>query len=119
MLGNMQEESGVNPGMWQSLHGPGYGLVQWTPAYEVTSFLEARGLPIDSGDGQCECLQWEMENEINWYNYGMSFHDYSVSQLDPGTLAYYFHECYERGAGYSSVRETNAMNWFYMLMPYA
>ncbi|MBP3871652.1 MAG: hypothetical protein J6E46_11850 [Faecalicoccus sp.] len=119
MLGNMQEESGVNPGMWQSLRGPGYGLVQWTPAYEVTSFLEARGLPIDSGDGQCECLQWEMENEINWYNYGMSFHDYSVSQLDPGTLAYYFHECYERGAGYSSVRETNAMNWFYMLMPYA
>ena len=39
VLGNMQAESGINPGIWQysnhDLSG-GYGLVQWTPA---TKFL--------------------------------------------------------------------------------
>ena len=36
LLGNMQRESTINPGLWQSLkegnYSGGYGLVQWTPA---------------------------------------------------------------------------------------
>ena len=36
ILGNMQSESYVNPGVWQSLnegnYSGGFGLVQWTPA---------------------------------------------------------------------------------------
>lgn len=33
VLGNMQKESGINPGIWQFLPSTadGYGLVQWTP----------------------------------------------------------------------------------------
>ena len=36
MLGNMQVESTINPGLWQGFdefdYDGGYGLVQWTPA---------------------------------------------------------------------------------------
>ena len=33
MLGNMQSESTINPGIWEGLdpYAGGYGLVQWTP----------------------------------------------------------------------------------------
>ena len=33
MLGNIQSESTINPGIWESLspYSGGYGLVQWTP----------------------------------------------------------------------------------------
>lgn len=36
MLGNMQQESGINPGIWEVLPNAnfGYGLVQWTPAID-------------------------------------------------------------------------------------
>ena len=36
MLGNMQTESNINPGIWQNLdygnYSLGFGLAQWTPA---------------------------------------------------------------------------------------
>ena len=33
MLGNIQAESGINPGIWENLtpYAGGYGLTQWTP----------------------------------------------------------------------------------------
>lgn len=41
ILGNMEQESTMNPGLWQDLKyenmSGGYGLVQWTPATEYTS----------------------------------------------------------------------------------
>lgn len=39
MLGNMQAESGINPGAWQGYtvnYNRGFGLVQWTPATNYT-----------------------------------------------------------------------------------
>jgi hypothetical protein len=45
LLGNIQQESQMNPGAWQNWHetgeGDGYGLVQWTPAEE--KFLKWMG----------------------------------------------------------------------------
>ena len=42
MLGNMERESNINPGLWQSLdygnYSGGYGLVQWTPATNYTDW---------------------------------------------------------------------------------
>ena len=39
ILGNMEKESNINPGLWQSLkegnYSGGYGLVQWTPATQT------------------------------------------------------------------------------------
>ena len=40
ILGNMEKESNINPGLWQSLkegnYSGGFGLVQWTPATNYT-----------------------------------------------------------------------------------
>ena len=39
ICGNMQSESNINPGIWQSLqegnYSGGFGLVQWTPATDM------------------------------------------------------------------------------------
>ena len=46
MLGNMQSESTINPGIWQGLDSSrvdlGYGLVQWTPSTKYTSWATGR-----------------------------------------------------------------------------
>ena len=45
ILGNMQSESSINPGRWQSdrvggnPEGHGYGLVQWTPYTKYTNWV--------------------------------------------------------------------------------
>jgi len=41
MLGNMQKESGMNPGAWQSWEdeGLGFGLVQWTKKAQFFDFM--------------------------------------------------------------------------------
>ena len=55
VLGNMQQESTINPGLWQSLkeynYSGGFGLVQWTPATKYTNWAVANGYAIDDGTG--------------------------------------------------------------------
>ena len=41
MLGNMQSESTINPGIWENLDpiiSNGYGLVQWTPSTKYSEW---------------------------------------------------------------------------------
>ena len=48
MLGNMETESTINPGIWQNLDDTnpelGYGLVQWTPSYKYINWCNQQGL---------------------------------------------------------------------------
>lgn len=57
LLGNMQAESGINPGRWQDGTGPGYGLVQWDPASKYRNWATSQGIDMNdddqNGDGQC------------------------------------------------------------------
>ena len=57
MFGNMQTESTLNPGIWESLDpfGGGYGLVQWTPYTNYSDW---------AGDAWQENGQKEMERII-------------------------------------------------------
>ncbi len=70
MLGNMQSESTINPGIWQGLDSSrvdlGYGLVQWTPSTKYTSWAIGRGYAIGDIDGQLERIIYEKENSIQW-----------------------------------------------------
>lgn len=56
LLGNMQSESYVNPGVWQSLqannYSGGFGLVQWTPATNYTDWARQNGYDIADPNGQ-------------------------------------------------------------------
>lgn len=111
ILGNSYYESTVNPNRWegdipfaQPVASRGYGLVQWTPWTKIIDWLTEKGYYPDVskfGFGECERIQWEMENNQQWIattTYPESFRDFSVSTKDPYTLAIEFLANYERPA---------------------
>lgn len=120
MLGNMQRESTINPGVWQNLdyenYSGGFGLVQWTPATNLTDWASQRGLDRDQISTQCAKIQDEFENGGQWIptsEYPISFSEFSSSQETPETLAEIFCLNYER-AGVSAMQERrdNARYWY-------
>lgn len=68
LLGNMDQESTINPGFSQR-GGSGYGLVQWTPASRWTDWADARGYEHNDGNGQILKIVEEMtaDNQDEWY----------------------------------------------------
>lgn len=73
VLGNMVRESTINPGIWENLgHDPdlGYGLVGWTPSYNITNWLTAHGYAIDDGYGQLEWLDTQPGINGDWIPQG-------------------------------------------------
>ena len=111
ILGNSYYESTVNPNRWegdipfaQPVASRGYGLVQWTPWTNIIDWLKEKGYYPDVskfGQGECERIQWEMENNQQWIataTYPESFREFSTSTKDPYTLAIEFLANYERPA---------------------
>lgn len=121
MLGNIQQESQLNPGVWQDLNNTnlGYGLVQWDDATKFLDWAElnvndanemAENNPKQLMDLQLEFLIWSSETSTpssvrEWFPttnydspYRMYFEDYIVSTNDVGDLALVFHGSYERSA---------------------
>lgn len=103
LLGNMQHESSLNPGRWQSDNvgvGPAYGLVQWDPFTKYTSWCEANGLADPSEmDNNLARIIYEVENNIQYYatpSYPISFRDFTKSADSPYYLACAFAWNYER-----------------------
>lgn len=107
MLGNMQVESTINPGLWQGRVVPediyttekGYGLTQWTPANKYITWADANMLDYKNGDNQMARIQYERENNLQWstdniLNY--TWDDYVNSHESPETLARVFVWAYER-----------------------
>lgn len=136
VLGNMQQESGINPGIWQSLNNTsqGYGLVQWTPA---TTFLNravndgilsaatatavntlTNNNPKTLMDEELECLIWCCATRGDWIkptgsmqhtNYSMTLNEFMDSTLSAYTLAIVFHDHYERsGDSLTTIQNTRA-----------
>ena len=116
MLGNMQTESSINPGIWQSLkpYSGGYGLVQWTP-YTNYSDWAGEGWE-DNGDKECERIIYELENGLQYYQtakYPISFREFSTSTFSPEYLAQAFLFNYERPANKNQPqRSTQARAWY-------
>lgn len=123
MLGNMQTESTINPGIWQSLkygnYSGGYGLCQWTPATNFTDWCAARGYDIGDIDAALSRIEWELANNQQYYatpEYPMTFAQFKVSTADPHTLAMTFLNNYERPANRNQPqRGTQAETWFAFL----
>lgn len=137
VLGNMQQESGLNPGIWQYTNNvsQGYGLVQWTPA---TTFLDravATGVistasaaainavttsnPKKLMDAELSCLIWcctsrhdffspSSSSSMNHTGHFLTFSQFKASTLDAGTLAKVFHDHYERSADNATRLEQRA-----------
>lgn len=121
MLGNMQSESTINPGIWEGLKEPdpgvtkvGYGLVQWTP-YTNYSNWAGSGWE-DNGPKEMERIIYELENGLQWISttkYQMTFREFSESLLSPSYLAQAWLYNYERPADLNQpIRSTRANYWY-------
>lgn len=127
LLGNMQAESSINPGRWQSdrvggdSSGHGYSLVQWTPYTKYTDWCSSEGLGDPSEmDTALSRIIYEVENSIQWIGvgnyYGMSFSEFSKSTETVAFLAVGFLLCYERPLDQSEsvqqYRSSLAESWY-------
>lgn len=121
MLGNMQSESTINPNIWEGLelnYERGYGLVQWTPA---TKYIDWGGDGYESGYKQCERIQYEVDNGLQWFSNPnapivdppITFKEFTTSDLPVGILANYFLWYYEHPATtIQPNRSTQAQEWY-------
>ena len=120
MLGNMQRESTINPGVWQNLdyenYRGGFGLVQWTPATNLTNWASSRGLDRGSIQTQCLKIQDEYRNGGQYYptdDFPMTFSEFARSTQTPEYLAEVFCRNYERaGVEAMQERKDNARYWY-------
>lgn len=122
MLGNMESESTINPGIYENLNDisgtAGFGLVQWTPATKYTEWADANGYGSDYGDirGQVARIQYEMENGLQWIptvTRDITFEEFAKSNASPEELAWAFLMNYERPANTNQPeRATQARAWF-------
>lgn len=120
MLGNMQRESTINPGIWQDLDegntSLGYGLVQWTPATNYLNWCNSNGLTPSAMDSNLKRIIYELENGLQYYStadYPESFREFSVSTKSVEYLVTAFLKNYER-AGVEALDERieNGNYWF-------
>lgn len=120
MLGNMQSESSLNPGIWQGLDNGnltgGYGLVQWTPCTKYFTWCDDRSIVYASMISNLSRILWEVQNHIQYINSEMTFDEFTKSTDTPYNLAMNFLAHYERPANPDQPwRGTQADNWYTFL----
>lgn len=120
MLGNIQKESTINPGVWESLNPVstnGFGLAQWTPSTVYTNWADSHGYAHDDGDGQCEWIANETAPQGQWItttSYPMTWEEFRTSDGDLNTLTGAFEYNFERPLDPESTlaeRQGYAQNW--------
>lgn len=120
ILGNMESESNINPGLWQSLiYGNlsgGYGLVQWTPATNYLNWCDANGYDRLDGNAQLKWIDEKSESSGQWIAtsaYPLTFEQFKTSSESPEYLASAFLKNFERaGVEVEEQRRTQARRWY-------
>ena len=119
LLGNMQTESWINPGVWQGFQeNPelGYGLVQWTPSSKITDWLTENGYALDDGDAQLKWIDEETVPQGQWNphgDYNQPFEWFKASTESVEYLAYMFMYDFEQPGNLDQPeRKTQARYWF-------
>ncbi|WP_313631424.1 phage tail tip lysozyme [Enterococcus devriesei] len=117
ILGNIQSESSFNPDIWSN--DGGYGLVQWTPGSKLINWCNEKGMNYKTVNAQCQRIQYEMENGIQWFSNPqrpdlsyISFKDFT-KLTDIKKAAEYFIAYYEHPANPNQpARATQAQYWY-------
>ena len=141
LLGNIQQESTLNPLLYEGRTvrdrsiNKGYGLIQWTPANVLDSEMSTLGITTPSwntdatgvGNKSLRVIQAELDKDISGYYYYTSNSTYKVSGKEfytnsKGLTLNELVECYcynrERaGTAMMSNRKTYASNWYNYLLP--
>ena len=120
LLGNMESESTINPGIWQSLNygntSGGFGLVQWTPSTNYTNWATSNGYDINDGYGQLFWIHNLTTSTGQWIKtdaYPISFLEFRTSSESPEYLASAFLKNFERaGVEVEAERRTQARSWY-------
>lgn len=125
MLGNIESESTINSGIWQSLDegntAGGYGLVQWTPAEKFLTWARDNNYyNPDSNIAQFERIIYEKNNFLQWIvkdEYPLTFQQFAISNESIPYLTRCFLLNYEKPANLvQPQRETQAQNWYNFLI---
>ncbi|WP_010250264.1 phage tail tip lysozyme [Acetivibrio cellulolyticus] len=120
MLGNMQTESNMNPGIWQSLkegnRKGGFGIVQWTPASKYLDWAESKDLECTSMESQLKRILYEVDNNVQWIHSSMSFKEFSQSNGDVGDLAALFLNHYERPKERNQPKRAKQAEYWYKVL---
>lgn len=120
MLGNMQRESTINPGLWQNMDegntSLGLGLVQWTPATNLINWCNNFDLDYLDIESQCSRIIYELETGLQYYetdDYPETFEEFTQSTESIDYLTTAFLKNYER-AGVEALDERieNAEYWY-------
>lgn len=109
IMGNMERESRINPGLWEhpSTHTGAYGIVQWDSAYNYIDWAIANNLEVENMESQLKRIKWEYDNHEQYYitdEYPMTFEQFVQSKQSPSNLAEIFCKNYER-AGVEAMDE--------------
>lgn len=120
MLGNLQQESNINPGMKQTASASsGWGLIQWTPSSNLTDYATAHGSDWATGEIQTQLMwdeiingyggQWIPKPSLGYVYTGAEF-----SQLTDVAEACkaYLYERERAGVEALDKRLTYASNWY-------
>ena len=119
-LGNVQHESTINPGRWQSDDvgntSNGYGLVQWTPATKYINWLFLGSDP-STMDNNLKRIRYELAHpSVQWIKtnaYPLSFKQFTQSTETPEYLASCWLKNYERaGVAAEAKRRKYARFWY-------
>lgn len=106
LLGNMSQESNMNPGFWQR-GGSGYGLVQWTPGSKYRNWAIQHGYPCGTDysqpekyfAGQLVWLDTLSDATGQWQHksgFPRTFAEYKKSTQSPEWCALAFEKCFEQ-----------------------
>lgn len=118
MLGNIQRESTLNPGLKEKEStSSGWGLIQWTPSNNLTDYATAKGQNWYDGNLQCLLINDEVLNGYSgqWIpttSYPYSGAEFSkLTDVEEAVKSY----CFERErAGVVALDERiqNGKNWY-------
>jgi len=127
LLGNMETESSINPGMWNALvtgdPNRAYGLTQWKPSTKLTTWLSQQN-KSDNIQNQLERILYEVANDNeqwqkNKFSPVMTFSQFTTSSKTCSVLAEYFLRCYEAPSPITNAmiqeRQANANKWATLL----
>lgn len=83
ILGNMSQESNVNPNLYEKgytwAQDKGYGLVQWTPRSKYWNWATSNNLDPKSAISQIKRISYEIDNNIQWIkkqSYPITFREF-------------------------------------------
>lgn len=120
MLGNIQRESTLNPGIKQgSSTSLGWGLIQWTPSTVLTNWCKTYGYNWYDGSAQCERISCEGEGTKGaggcWLptsEYAYSWSEFlALTDVAEATKAYLY-ERERAGIGALDLRLQYASEWY-------